>query len=86
MAKGETVVFKRKKYVTEQQLNHITNLIDSRIRSIEIRSYGNPSESNYAYDKIVKVLVEAGILVENTEDPKPTVRWQGSKYNVRKVK
>jgi len=79
-------MFKRKKYVTEQQLDHIINLTDSRIRSIEIRSYGNPSESNYAYDKIVTVLIEAGILVENTEEPKPSVRWQGTKYSVRKVK
>ncbi len=79
-------MFKRKKYVTEQQLNHITNLIDSRIKSIEVRSYGGARESNYAYDTMVALLIEAGILVENTEDPKSTVRWQGSKYNVRKVK
>jgi len=79
-------MFKKNKYVTEQQLNHITNLIDSRIRSVEVRSYDGPRERDYVYNTVVSLLIEAGILVENTEDPKSTVRWQGTKYNVRKVK
>lgn len=77
-------MFKKKEgYVTERQLNHITNLIDSRIRSIEMRSYG--SDNNIAYDKLIVLLIEAGILVESTEDSKPSIRWQGTKYNARKV-
>ena len=77
-------MFKKNKYVTEQQLNHITNLIDRRITATESRTYGR--DNNYVYDTVVGLLIEAGILIENTEETKPTVRWQGIKYNVRKVK
>jgi hypothetical protein len=78
-------MFKKKNYVTETQLDHITNLIDKRIQGIELRSYGSPVNT-YGYDKLVVLLIEAGILIENTEAPKPSVTWQGTKYNVRKVK
>ena len=77
-------MFKKNKYVTEQQLDHITNLIDRRLTALDSRTYGR--DDNYVYNTVVGLLIEAGILVENTEEPKPTVRWQGTKYNVRKVK
>jgi len=41
-------MFKKKNYVTETQLDHITNLIDKRIQGIELRSYGSPVNT-YGY-------------------------------------
>ena len=63
----------------------------TRIHDIQISNsyYVNRREVEGIRSQIAEltdVLIEAGILVENTEDPKPTVKWQGSKYNVRKVK
>lgn len=80
-------MFKKKNYVTERQFDHITNMINSRINDLELRSYGNPRQSNgYVYNTVVALLIEAGILTEDTEAHKPSVIWQGTKYNVRKVK
>ena len=87
-------MFKKNKYATERQLDHITNLIDSRIRSIELRSYGAPNKYDVAsLETQVKVLqdiiIKAG-LVEDFERPeekgKTIYRLGDGLYTVKKGK
>lgn len=97
-------MFKRNKYATERQLDHITNLIDSRIRridllasrirSIELRSYGGPSKYDVAsleaqVTVLQDIIVKAG-LVEDYESPaekgKTIYRLGDGLYTVKKGK
>ena len=87
-------MFKRNKYATERQLDHITNLIDSRIKSIELRSYGGPSRYDVAslatQIKVLQdIIVKAG-LVEDYESPaqkgKTIYRLGDGLYTVKKGK
>ena len=63
-------MFKKKNYVTEKQLNHITNLIHNRLQDVEINAYNRfQIQALESKIKVLQELVVKAGLVEEYQDP-----------------
>jgi uncharacterized protein YihD (DUF1040 family) len=87
-------MFKKKEYVTEQQLNHITNLIHNRIQDVaskdtELLKYYRQTVQRHSEEInfLLKIIKEAGLVQEfNSETDNSVVEYLGTKWKIKKVK
>ena len=72
-------------FATNKRLDAEISWLSKRLRELEERPYKQPS--NYTLDVVIKLLTDAGILVEvEKETLKGKVVYNDKTYKVRKVK
>ena len=87
-------MFKRKEYITERQLNHVTDLISQQIRNVqcndtELLKYYRDTVQRHSREinLLLKIVTEAGLIKEfNDETDNSVVEYLGTKWKIKKVK
>lgn len=85
---------RKEEYVTERQLNHITNLISQQIRDVarndtELLKYYRQIVQRHSQEInfLLKIVKESGLIQEfNSETDNSVVEYLDTKWKIKKVK